>query len=118
MIGRNVVSVVIGWILCQPLAGKRGAWFVCSATSGKGFACLSCLRAKTQPLTAIYLTSHSVRIWHKAVLCWEPYTNLDLCTPGEKILEHVGIPLLGRLGYQAINLVMQASKNLCYSMQV
>ena len=61
---------------------------------------------------AIYLVSHCVRIWHKAVLCREPRTNRDSCVAGTKFLDTVGIPFLGYLSYQAINLVLQAGKDL------
>ena len=45
-------------------------------------------------IDAIYLTSHRIRIWHKAVLWRRLRTNLDSCVAGAKILDPDGIPLL------------------------
>ena len=41
-----------------------------------------------------------------------PHTDRDSCTAGAKIVYPVDIPLIGLLWRQAINLVLQAGKNL------
>ena len=56
----------------------------------------------------IYLTSHCIIIWHKAVLWWESHPNQNSCVAGAKILDPVGIALMGCLSHQAVNLVLQA----------
>ena len=62
--------------------------------------------------TAIYLTFHCVRIWYNAVLWWRPRTNQGSCVAGAIILGTVGISLIRCLRLQAINLVLQALKDL------
>ena len=63
-------------------------------------------------LSAIYLTSHCIRIWHMAILWQGPRTNRNSCVAGAKILDSVGVLLMGRLRHQAINIVMQVGKDL------
>ena len=50
--------------------------------------------------TEIYLTSHRVRIWHKAVLWWGSRTNRDSCMAAVQIFDPVGIPPMGSLRHQ------------------
>ena len=53
----------------------------------------------------ICLTSHRVRVWHKAVLLWGLHMTRDSWMAGEKIIDPVGISPMLSLRYQAINLV-------------
>ena len=43
-------------------------------------------------LPAIYLTSHRVRIWHKAVSWWGPRTNQNSFAVGAKMYYSFGAP--------------------------
>ena len=61
---------------------------------------------------AIYLSSHRVRIWHKAVLLRGSWINRDSCLAVAKILDLDDSSLLGHLRQQAVNLVQQAGKDL------
>ena len=59
-----------------------------------------------------YLTSHHVRIWHKAILWWKPCTNQDSCMAGAKILHPISIPLFRVLQAPSNKLTPAKGKDL------
>ena len=55
---------------------------------------------------ALYLTSHHVRISHRAVYGGGGCMNRNSCAASAKILDPIGIPWMGHLTYEAINSVL------------
>ena len=112
-------AAAIGWILASAVLSLQ-LWLVGSRVGCRlvGEALVRCVLlsvernssnflARTPAIDMIYLISHRVRIWHKV---W-PRSNQDSCATDKKKYPD-GIPRMGRFRHQAINLILQAGKEL------